>query len=194
MTSPAVSDLAPSAGRRPSRWRWLESVIALLLVGAVGAVALSASPALLRAAGLTRTATTVRVGLMHPDRHSLPGTSDRALDGKRGFVFNFDDEDRSTAEPDEDGPGSPPRRRTDPHGVRSEDSAAAGTDKPSQAVKMGFSRTALKLFDQPAANALVTATVKAGELVFIVKEQGEWALVVHSPEMGWARLSEIAVR
>jgi hypothetical protein len=182
------------AGGPSRRPRWLETVIALLLIGAVGVVGLSASPALLRAAGLTRTTTTARLGFGHPDRNSIPGVDDRSS-RKPGFVFSFEDEE------EEENP-NPPNGWPDPRSleraesprVRRDDPGAADPDRPRSEVRMGFSRKELKLFDQPAAGAAVTATVKEGELVMILKEQGAWALVVHSPEMGWARLSEIAVR
>jgi hypothetical protein len=181
------------SGKPSRRPRWLETTIGLLLIGAVGVVGLAASPALLRAAGLTRTSTTARMEFGHPDRNSIPGVDERSARG--GFVFSFEDEEEEeNPNPPNGWPGQRSPERSERPRVRRDDPGAADTSRPRSEVRMGFSRKELKLFDQPAAGAAVTATVKEGEVVMILKEQGGWALVVHSPEMGWARLSEIAVR
>jgi Bacterial SH3 domain len=180
----------------PRRPRWLETVIALLLIGAVGVVGLSASPALLRAAGLTRTTTTARLSFGHPDRNSIPGVDDRTGARKPGFVFSFeeDEEDDPHGNATNGWPGPRSPLEADAPPVPRRDPGAKDSDRPRPDVKVGISLKDLKLLDQPSAGAAVTATVKEGELLMIVKEQGGWVLVVHSPEMGWARLSEIAVR
>jgi hypothetical protein len=183
-------------GPPKKRPRWLETVIALLLIGAVGVVGLSAMPALLRAAGLTRTTTTARLGFGHPDRNSIPGVDDRSGARQQGFVFSFeeDEEEEPGGGPANRWPGPPGPWQAEPPRIFRDDPGVAGSDRPRSEPRIGFSRKELKLLEQPSAGAAVTATVKEGELVMILKEQGAWALVVHSPEMGWARLSEIAVR
>jgi hypothetical protein len=74
--------------------------------------------------------------------------------------------------------------------------APAESGKPS--VRLGATRHGLKLRQSPGESAEITGSVRAGELVMIMKDLGEWVLIMHSGEddvsMGWTKRSEIAVR
>ena len=64
--------------------------------------------------------------------------------------------------------------------------------------RLGFARGALPLRERPDSGGRPVGEVKAGELVMIVRESGDWALVwaggAENFIKGWARKSGIAVR
>ncbi len=64
--------------------------------------------------------------------------------------------------------------------------------------RIGSARGPLSLRDHPAENARLVGQVKAGELMMIEREAGDWVLVWYGGEgallRGWAKKSGIAVR
>ena len=173
---------------------------ALVLVVAVGAVGVAASPVLFRAAGLTRTATTTRGGLVR----GPPGLP-RELSAHPRFV----EPDAAAALPPADEgpaiadlerlypdafPSSPDRTRRPRRGDPPPE--PSGTTPPG-GVQVGITRHSLRLVDR-AGGSQVMGEVDEGEPVIVAREKGEWVLVVHNGQnslvMGWTRKSEVAVR
>lgn len=185
----------PPAARRRARSRWTDTLSLLGVLTSVGVVLVAAAPSLLRAAGVP--GSTLSRGLDRPTDPHLAAGPPRATGSPR-FVFNDEDDG---PDPNDDlqklypEPGLWPgrRSRTEP--------APAVESPPSHGdaeVRMGLARKALRLVDRPAAGASLTGEVRAGDLIRLMKEQGDWALVVHTGAdgvaMGWTRKSDIAIR
>ena len=189
----AMADAADYPGqpsRRRRDVRWMDTGITLLLCGAVGAVLFVATPPLLRAAGVAPTLRTaggpVRGVRLRPARDDAPffpnddelmADEEAPLRGPAGL--------RGLPRPDEQVDRAP-ALEPDAHG----DSDGG--------VRLGLVRRGVKLVDQPHEGGEVIGEIGSGETVMLVKDAGEWVLVVHSGKsdlsMGWTRRSEIAVR
>jgi uncharacterized protein YgiM (DUF1202 family) len=65
-------------------------------------------------------------------------------------------------------------------------------------VRVGLTRHGLTLRERPGEGTEITGAVKAGEVVMIMKDAGEWVLIMHSGDddvsMGWAKRSDVAIR
>ncbi|MFT3768769.1 MAG: SH3 domain-containing protein [Minicystis sp.] len=96
----------------------------------------------------------------------------------------------------------PPELLADPDPLFDPDHDADGDDLPTPLAgghaRLGFARGALALRASPGEGGRSVGEVKAGELVMIVRESGDWALVwaggADNFMKGWARKSGIAVR
>ena len=174
-TSPGDGGGAPPA-RRSSRW--LDRLTGLLLLGAISAVAVSVAPAALRP---LRVDAAPRSSAARMPRVRYPGVPPTGR-----FSFDLSDDE----------PGAPPygSRPLDPRG-------APGDDEPGAApegLRMGLARKDLKIIGEPGADGVPVGEIKGGDMVMIVKEQGEWVLVLQNGAdgvvMGWAPRREIAVR
>lgn len=160
---------AASPPSAPRRARWVDAATVVLLLIGVSAVFFAAAEPLLRAAG-------IGAGHAHEDE----GVT----------LFAPDPHDR-----DLHGQGAEGARRHPP--VAEEDDEAPPTSA-KRLQRFGVVRHRVSILEQPAAGARSLGDVGPGELVGVVREVGDFALVVHSGEdgalMGWAKKSEIAVR
>lgn len=156
------------AGPTPSRSS--DTLTTLLLAGTFVALLVAAIPTAFRAAGILRTTTVVPVV-------ELGGASD---DPHR---IRFD-------EPDEPRVGA--------HSTRAPSPAAEDEDgDPLAGLRMGSVLRPTHVVERPESGAASTGDLSAGDLVRIVQESGDWALVVRmerEPVMGWAKTSDLAVR
>ena len=158
----------PPGAKRRARWMDVATVV-LLLVG-VSAVLFAAAEPLLRAAG---------VG------------AGRARDEDEGVtLFAPDPHDRDLHWRGAEG------ARQHPPVAEADDEAPPGS--ATRLRRFGVVRHRVSILEQPAIGARSLGDVEPGELVGVVREVGDFALVVHSGEdgalMGWAKKSEIAVR
>jgi hypothetical protein len=68
----------------------------------------------------------------------------------------------------------------------------------SPRLRMGVAPRGIRLLDEPRVGSARVGEIAAGELVMIVRESGDWALIARNDDqgvvMGWARRSEIAIR
>lgn len=198
MSEPTKSPDAPPAAAAPARRRrpWTDTVSLLALAAAVTVVAIAATPSLLRLANVPGVGPHPGSGLsrVHP-RSGASGPRPIIIDDATGDDGDPVDDleqlypdpgnwpDKRDRDTDEDDPGAiaPALPPPDGHGAR-----------------VGLARKALMLVDRAEAGAQVIGKVRAGEMIMIVKEQGDWALVVHSGSgdvsMGWVQKSDIAVR
>jgi hypothetical protein len=175
--------------------RLLNALTVLALAAAAFTVLLTATPALVRAALSREKAADVARGAQRfsPHRVKLPG-------GHPRFALPGDDASDEERVPTDDlerlYPGALPAQPSlTPH----EDPyprAEQGDREPGGrgSIRMGLARQTLKLYDKPRDTGIVLGEIKAGEQVVILREDGPWALIVHSGSMGWTRKSEIAVR
>jgi len=85
-----------------------------------------------------------------------------------------------------------------PGSASSSEPPAAEHGKGKTAVRVGLARHGLKLRERPGEGTEITGAVRAGEVVMIMKDLGEWVLIMHSGDddvsMGWTKRSEIAIR
>ncbi|APR80519.1 Hypothetical protein A7982_05866 [Minicystis rosea] len=95
----------------------------------------------------------------------------------------------------------PPEILANPDPFVESDHEADPDDVPSPLAahaRLGFARSALSLRERPESSGRSVGEVKAGELVMIVRESGDWVLVwvggADNFMKGWARKSGIAVR
>jgi hypothetical protein len=97
-------------------------------------------------------------------------------------------------------PHQPPELLADPDALFDPDHDLDPEEAQAQLPdgRIGLARGPLTLHDKPAPTARPLGDVKAGELVMIMRESGDWVYVVHGGEdrmvSGWAKKSEIAVR
>lgn len=184
---------APAAPRRARPWT--DTVMLLALTAAVTIVAVAAVPSVLRLTKLPGLGTHPPSGLarLHPGSSSAP------------HPLVFDDHADDDGDPVDDleklypDPSNwPGKRDTAPDGAEDDGVPKAPDDVFSHGARVGLARKTLMLVDRAAPDAHVLGEVRAGEVIMIVKEQGDWALVVHSGgddvSMGWTRKSDIAVR
>lgn len=169
----------------------------LALAAAVTVVAIAAVPSLLRLANVPG------VG-PHPRSELARGVHPRAATGGRHPVV-IDDSTGDDGDPVDDleqlypDPGNWPDKRD-----RAGDEDDPGAEAPAPSglhgrdAHMALARKTLMLVDRAEHGAQIIGKVRAGDMIMIVKEQGDWALVVHSGSddvsMGWVEKSDIAVR
>jgi hypothetical protein len=175
--TPTDEPAAPPAAQPepdPGPAHRIDQLTAVLLLTAVGTAIAAAGPSILRMAGAPLPAAQPTAAAPPLDlRHQPP---------------------ELLAHPD---PLFDPDRDSDPDeasglGMRPADPATGDHARPGQA------RGALALRERPADGARPVGEVKAGEIVMIVREAGDWALVWAGGNdgivMGWVRKSGIAVR
>lgn len=176
--------------------RWMNTLSGLLLVGASAAVMFAAAPAILRAS-LARTHEPTRLarGASTPPRHPSVRVTPHAP------RFLFDDDADPPAAPDDLehlSPNALPRQPSlgmdEPEERPRSGSGSDSDSAPRRELRLGLARRTLKLHEEAAEGATVLGEIEAGTQVVILKEEGPWALVVHSGNMGWTRKSEIAIR
>jgi hypothetical protein len=192
-TSPATAPAGPTRRRSP----WLDRLTALVLLAATGAAVLAAAPALLQVAGLGP-----GPGLTaHGGRAATPRAGAEPSSREHPFTFAVpdDDDDPHLTELERLYPdGMWPGQRPDRHAPAAEPGTTIEESRPGpDRRRVGLVRHPITLRSDPGARGVVLGQVQAGEQVMIVKEVGEWVLVVHTGktvEMGWAKKSEIAVR
>ncbi|MCC6556103.1 MAG: SH3 domain-containing protein [Polyangiaceae bacterium] len=178
-----MPDAAPTQpvaqGARPRGARWIDRVTGLLLLAAGASVALAAAPAALRA-----------LGVGAPPRQSaarLPEIRYRAPASSPRFTFDLEDDEE-------------PEDRLDPHAGAPH--GGGGGDAPAHGdtgkIRMGLARRDLAVLGEPDAAGVRLGEIKAGDVIMVVREAGEWTLVIQNGAdgvtMGWVRSSEIAIR
>lgn len=192
---------APSAPKQRPRFRLMDALTVLLLSLAVAGSLAAAGPALLRVAGVgspPNLVGSIGAGRLAPAEHPpVPRTF---------FAPPDEDEDEPRVTelermyPDGMWPGrngrdpKPSARGRDPSGGDAHGKIPA----LGKTTRLGLTQKPLTLFDSPGENGDVLGAVKAGELVMIVREVGDWALVVYEGAddvlMGWLKKSGIAIR
>ena len=203
-----------SASVQPKRSprRFLDTLNVLLVLGALGVVFISASPALLRAAGLS--SPRPEVGSPQAGRLALPRPAPTlVIPTARPFFAPIDEDDpdqmyptpRTAEERRRDREIFPGRRdpRDDPDRTAPrvhDPSAQPGSQaSPGEArARFGVVRHKVALLEKPGEGARSLGEVRPGEMVMVIKEAGDYALIAYSGDdgvlMGWAKKSEIAVR
>jgi hypothetical protein len=196
-------EATPSAAAAPRRpGRWTDTLTGALLCVAVAVVAVSASPALLRAAGVVDLRPEAgahaggRLSLLPPG-HERP----------RRPLFEDEDEDEDALTPPflESkrergilGDRGKPREEAEERGprVHAPEGPLEGADGTS--ARIGVVRHRITLVESPGEDGPTLGEVQPGKLVMVLKEAGDFALVAYSSEdgivMGWTKKSEIAVR
>ncbi len=176
----ALRDAAPDGtgpvrGARPARW--LDRLSVLLLIAAAGVVTAAAAPEMLRVAGFApvvveKVRAAPPAAPHTPRRTGLPFDDDRA--------GGADDDSPHLTELERLFPDDlRPNHRTDPR-----DAPAPGS-KP----RVGRALSGLTLREHGDTSAAVTGKVPAGVRLMVVREAGEWVMVVwQSPDgilAGW---------
>jgi hypothetical protein len=162
----------------------------LALTGAFVLLTFSAAPSLFRAAGLGPRRPQ---GVIELPRGSEMPEHPGPLPG---FGPLEDDEP-----PDEDSPGQtdglgprdfmrPPEDH--PRGDKPE------ADPPSARMRPAIVRRSIKLYVEPSEESVETGAVQKGDSVYVIKESGDWVLVLRSGReavaMGWTKRAELAIR
>jgi hypothetical protein len=163
-------DGGPSDGppSTPRTPRWIDRLTTGLLAASVGVTVGAATPAFLRAGGVELGST---VGPDSAAPLALPHRPPEILahEGPLDLSVDADDDEGPLVEPGHAGAG-----------------------------QVGLTRGPLVLREQPAGAAPSVGDVEAGELVTILRVNGDWALVYYGGSgglvVGWAKKSEIAVR
>lgn len=199
-------EVTPSASaavaQRPRPRRWTDTLTGALLCVAVAVVGVSATPALLRAAGVVDLRPEVgahaggRLSLLPPghERPSRPLFGDEDED-EEDFPVPFLESKRQRGilgdrgKPRDDAEESGPR-------VHAPDGPHADAD--GTRARIGVVRRRITLVESPGEDGPTLGEVQPGKLVMVLKEAGDFALVAYSSEdgilMGWTKKSEIAVR
>ncbi|MFO0761483.1 MAG: hypothetical protein U0359_33700 [Byssovorax sp.] len=192
---------SPAAAPAPRR-RLTDTLTGVLLFVATAGVLLSAAPSLLRAAGLG-TLPRDDAEVRHGGHLALPEPPVGAPDHP---IFSH-----GTDEDDDEGPGP---RFVNPHGgalplgpapgpgkdplAAPEPRDRSGEKSDGKRARPAVARRALALFSDPGGGGEILGEVRAGDLVMIGKELGDWVLVAHDGDdgvvMGWTKKSEIAFR
>jgi len=215
MTTPSPRDAAasteaapPQAQRAPRPLRLLDAATTVLLGVAAFGVFLAALPALHRA--LFSDPPRDDFGVAHADRH-LPQRAPGEAPSHPAWVLDDEEDEEPQAtelerlHPDGMWPGrrSPEEREREraifgPQHDEQRDEQRDEAQAGQGGVTMGRVSRSLELVAHPGEDATTTGTLKAGDVVMILKEDNGWVLVVHSSdegvEMGWTRKSEVAVR
>jgi hypothetical protein len=172
--------------------RLLNALTVLALTAAAFTVFLTATPALVRAAlSREKTADIARgARRISPHRVKLPG-------GHPRIGLPEDDEERvPTDDLERLYPGALPAQPslTPDEAPYPREEQGDREETRRNSIRMGLAQKTLKLYEKPRETGVVLGEIKAGEQVVILREDGPWALIVHSGNMGWTRKSEIAVR
>lgn len=186
-------DARPARPRKP---RWTDAITVVVLGSCAASVLIASTPTLLRTAGLGHTRRAPIVEAPHRD-----GILEGARSGPPVLYYDDSDEEADDeGEPIDDlqrlypEPGNWPGKRGD------RDPSAAPVpstiDSAFGRMPIAAALRPIELLKSPAGGADVTGDLEKGDLVRVIKEQGDWALVLNtkSAAMGWARLSELAVR
>jgi hypothetical protein len=190
--SPAAEQEPPAL--RPTRW--LDRLSVVLLSVALGGVLAAAAPALLRAAGVDvldgSPSPVRRFGVARPSATMAPFRTPPAP-----RPAQEDEEEHIITELERLYPeGMWPTKKPRAAGGSREAPRAPAIPLPKGRERIGLTRSPLTLYTKPDATTPPTGVVKADELVLIVKEEGDWVLVIHDGDLasGWTKKSEIAVR
>jgi hypothetical protein len=171
--------------------RWLNFVTTTVLSAVALVVVAAASPSLLRA-GMS--AADEPQGFPPPVRGHHPTLVPR---DHAPHAFRRDDD----AAPEDDDRDRPPPRAISPNDPRAKPPRFPGQDRDDEdemglGLKSGITGKPLLLRDRRTGTVL--HEVKPGQSVSILREDGEWVLVVHrtTDDMvsGWARRSELLLR
>jgi len=194
----AVPSPVREAPRKRRARRWTDTAAVLLLGVSVAAVLVTASPALLRAAGIV--APTEDTGPHEEGRLKLPTPPPGAPGNPIIAPGDEDDEDNEPrlTQLERDYPeGMWPGRKSAEDRAR-EKSIFEAPPGSALGSKAGLALGPLKLFEDPLPGAGVVAMIAKGTTVQIVREVGAWALVKYrgsgEPITGWVQKSEISVR
>ncbi|MDI1445405.1 hypothetical protein [Polyangium sp. 6x1] len=188
---PSPEGPAPEGqGPAPRPGRWIDTLTTLLLVATACFVAVSATPALLRAAGLAPFGPSgvFRSPLRSPVADPHPIGS--------GLADDEDDDDHGS-EPLL-GPRFDPFRDAPRASGRTADSAEPDEGAPRGRMRPAVVRRKATLRLSASEDADPTGEVSVGDSVFVVREQGEWVLVLQTGAegvlMGWMQRSQLAIR
>lgn len=186
---PSPEGRAPE-GPSPRPGRWIDTLTTLLLVAAACFVAVSAMPALLRAAGLAP------FGPSGVFRSPFGGPAAEPHPIGAGLADEDDDDDHGS-EPLL-GPRFDPFRDGPRASARPSDSAEPDEGAPRGRMKPAVVRRKATLRLSASEDADPTGEVNVGDSVFVVREQGEWVLVLQTGAdgvlMGWTKRSQLAIR
>jgi hypothetical protein len=186
-----MSDRTPAAlpPHPPRPARWLDRLsVALVCVGVLGAAA-AAAPSILRATGVDVPAVaTVSAPSAAPSATAAaPRPTNYAVDENPRFVPEGDEPRITELErlyPDGMWPGQGSRERRE---------LAA----PSTKARKGHAGAPLTVREKPDAASPLTGHVPAGETLLVIRELGDWTLVVHQgadgTTIGWAPRGLVAV-
>ncbi|MDC3954165.1 hypothetical protein [Polyangium jinanense] len=194
MTTSSAPPPPSPEGRAPAPrpGRWIDTLTTLLLVATACFVAVSATPALFRAAGLAPFGPS---GML---RAPLGGPATEPHPIGAGLAEEDADDDDQGSDPLL-GPRFDPLRDGPRASARSSDSA----EQPDEGAPRGRMRPAVvrrkaTLRLSAAEDADPTGEVNVGDSVFVVREQGEWVLVLQTGAegvlMGWMQRSQLAIR
>ncbi len=181
MTSPARE---PPLLPKPSTARWLNAVTTLLLATVAVILLVAAGPSLLRAA--------IHAG-QSPEEPAPPVRATRPL-----LVPRDHPAPRSFAPDDDDEPDDPRARPGVPRGAPQRLPGSDDDDGPGfgLGLKGGVTLRPLQLRDRRSGSVL--HEVRAGQSVSILREDGDWVLLVQKTDediiTGWAKRSELLLR
>lgn len=189
MTSPARD---PEPVSRPSTARWLNAVTTLLLATASVILLAAAGPALLRA-GME--ASEMPQEPAPPMRAQRPLLVPRDHPAPRSFVLDPEEGDDIDEPP---GARDVRPRSGDP---RSAPPRLPGSDEeegPGMGLGLRGGVTLRPLLLRDRRSGSVLHEVRAGQSVSILREDGEWVLIVRKADddivTGWAKRSELLLR
>lgn len=198
----------PPSPRPPRAARWLNRATTLILSGGVVGALIAAAPSLLRASGLSPAPIAfgpvahdasgnpsgnpaVATGALHPP----PRPSNYAVEENPRFVP--DDQAPRVTElermyPDGMWPGRNGRPPMDPL-----PDDARGPSTPSTKPRGGHTRALVLVRERADLSAKVIGRVEASERIMVVREDGQWMLVVHQDTdgatMGWVPRAQITL-
>ncbi|HVK70326.1 MAG TPA: hypothetical protein VM694_37995 [Polyangium sp.] len=187
---PSPEGRAPEEqGPAPRPGRWIDTLTTLLLVATACFVTVSAAPALLRVAGLAPfgPSSTFRSPFRGPaEPHPI------------GAGLGEDDEDDDRGGEPILGPRFDPLRDTPRASGSSADTAEPDEGAPRGRMRPAIVRRKATLRLSASEEADPTGEVNVGDSVFVVREQGEWVLVLQTGAegvlMGWTQRSQLAIR
>ncbi|MDI1477834.1 hypothetical protein [Polyangium sp. y55x31] len=189
---PSPEGRAPEGQGSASRpGRWIDTLTTLLLVATACFVAVSATPALLRATGLAP------FGPSGSFRSPLGGPAADPHPIGAGLAEDDEDDDEHGSEPLL-GPRFDPFRDGPRASARPSDSAEPDEGAPRGRMRPAVVRRKATLRLSASEDADPTGEVNVGDSVFVVREQGEWVLVLQTGAdgvlMGWTQRSQLAIR
>ncbi|MDI3282388.1 hypothetical protein [Polyangium sp. 15x6] len=193
MTTSSAPPPPSPEGRAPAprQGRWIDTLTTLLLVATACFVAVSATPALLRATGLAP------FGPSGVLRAPLGGQATEPHPIGAGLAEDDEDDDDHGSEPLL-GPRFDPFRDGPRDSARPSDSAQPDEGAPRGRMRPAVVRHKATLRLSASEDADPTGEVNVGDSVFVVREQGEWVLVLQTGAegvlMGWTQRSQLAIR
>lgn len=172
----------------------LNGASALLIMGAVCAVLVAATPSLVRTLLSRGRSVTVLADADHLMPHPRGGADEPVKTPARTPHGTFRHDRDDLPVPALPGDRTHPFEGDDPGVGEPAEESAPGEEGRSKSIRLGLARKTLTLYAEPGGAGEVLGEIKAGEQVVIIKEAGPWALVFQSGNMGWTKKSEIAVR